>query len=205
MSAMGFNMDRLTVLIGAFGVGIGFGLQNVINNFVSGLILLFERPIQIGDAIEVDGVSGTVYRIGIRASVVRTFEGADVTIPNGNLLSQRLINWTMSDRHRRIEVTFCVPYGSDPDAVFDALREAAAENAHILAEPSPQPLFTGFNEKLLDFALRAWVADNDQWVRARSDLVHAIQRRLSKRGIEVHPAAAPPEPAPAPSADPPHA
>jgi potassium-dependent mechanosensitive channel len=197
VSAMGFDMDRLTVLIGAFGVGIGFGLQNVINNFVSGLILLFERPIQIGDAIEVDGVSGTVYRIGIRASVVRTFEGADVTIPNGNLLSQRLVNWTMSDRHRRIEITFSVPYGTDPDAVFDALGEAAAENAHILAEPAPQPLFTGFNEKLLDFSLRAWVADNDQWVRARSDLVRSVQRRLSKRGIEVQPATAAPAPAPA--------
>jgi small-conductance mechanosensitive channel len=198
-------MDRLTVLIGAFGVGIGFGLQNVINNFVSGLILLFERPIQIGDAIEVDGVTGTVYRIGIRASVVRTFEGADVTIPNGNLLSQRLVNWTMSDRHRRIEITFSVPYGTDPDSVFDALREAAAENAHILAEPSPQPLFTGFNEKLLDFSLRAWVADNDQWVRARSDLVRAIQRRLSKRGIEVKAHEVPVPVHEAPTADPPAA
>ena len=178
----------------------------MINNFVSGLILLFERPIQIGDAIDVDSVSGTVYRIGIRASVVRTFEGADVTIPNGTLLSQRLVNWTMSDRHRRIEIPFSVPYGSDPDAVFDALREAAAENSHILAEPAPQPLFTGFNEKLLDFSLRAWVADNDQWVRARSDLVRAIQRRLSKRGIEVHPIAAPVTvPAPPPADPPPSA
>ena len=198
MSAMGFDMDRLTVLIGAFGVGIGFGLQNVINNFVSGLILLFERPIQLGDAIEVDGVSGTVYRIGIRASVVRTFDGADVTIPNGTLLSQRLVNWTMSDRHRRIEVTFSVPQGSDPDAVFEALREAAAENPNLLPEPAPQPLFTGFNEKLLDFAVRAWVADTDQWVRARSDLVRAIQRRLGKRGIELHPT---PPAAPPPASD----
>jgi potassium-dependent mechanosensitive channel len=150
-------------------------------------------------------VSGTVYRIGIRASVVRTFEGADVTIPNGALLSQRLVNWTMSDRHRRIEVSFSVPYGSDPDAVFEALREAAAENSRILTEPAPQPLFTGFNEKLLDFALRAWVTDTDEWVRARSDLVRAIQRRLSKRGIELHPSPPPASPPPSPPSETPPA
>jgi small-conductance mechanosensitive channel len=202
MSALGLDTDRLTVLLGAFGVGLGFGLQTIVNSFVSGLILLFERPIQVGDAIEVEGVAGTVRHIGIRASIVRTFDGSDVSVPNGNLLSSLLVNWTMSDRHRRIEIPVGVAYGTDPDRVLELLRDIAAKHASILPAPPPQPLFRGFGESSLDFSLRAWVADNDYFLSVRSELVHAIYRALEEARIEIpfpqrdlHIRALPPAPA----------
>jgi len=185
MSALGFDTDRLTVLVGAFGVGVGFGLQTVVNNFVSGLILLFERPIQVGDAIEVDTVSGVVRHIGIRASVVRTWDGSEVSVPNGNLLSQNLTNWTMSDRHRRIEIPVGVAYGSDPAQVLELLRGVASGHAQILREPKPQALFVGFGASSLDFSVRAWVLEHDLWTAIRSELVSQIHRALYDNGIEI--------------------
>ena len=107
-------MSQLAIVVGALGVGIGFGLQNVVNNFVSGLILMFERPIQPGDVVEVSGTSGKVREIGMRATTLSTFEGADVVVPNGMLLNEKLINWTLSDMDRRIDVNVGVAYGTDP-------------------------------------------------------------------------------------------
>jgi len=185
VGAMGFDMNQLTVLLGAFGVGLGFGMQTVINNFVSGLILLFERPIQLGDAIEVDGVAGLVHHIGIRASVVRTFDGAEVSVPNGSLLAQRLTNWTRSDRHRRIEIPVGVAYGTDPARVIEILGGVAHDHARMLADSPPQALFQGFGDSSLDFLLRAWVADNDDWVQLRSDLAVAVHQSLAEAGIEI--------------------
>jgi len=185
ITAMGFDTNRLTVLIGAFGVGLGFGLQTVVNNFVSGLILLFERPIQVGDAIEVETIAGTVRHIGIRASVVRTFDGSEVSVPNGNLLSQQLTNWTMSDRHRRLEIPVGVAYGTDPNRVLQLLLGVASQHPQILSEPAPQALFLGFGDSSLNFALRAWVRDQDVWVGIRSELVLGVHRSLTENGIEI--------------------
>ncbi len=185
VGAMGMGMDKITILLGALGVGLGFGLQNVVNNFVSGLILIFERPVQIGDSVEVSSVAGTIKRIGIRSSTIRSFEGADITIPNGALLSDALTNWTMSDRTRRIEVKVGVAYGSNPDEVIEVLKNALDGQEGLLESPQPQVLFTGFGDSSLDFVLRAWVEDNDLFVKIRSKVALAVNRGLEERGIEI--------------------
>ncbi len=122
LGALGIDLTKVTILAGAFTVGIGFGLQNVINNFVSGLILLFERPIKVGDVIEVGGNVGEVSRIGIRASVIRTADGSEVIVPNGSLISSQVTNWTFSDRQRAVEVSVNVVGGTDPQRVVELLK-----------------------------------------------------------------------------------
>ena len=126
----------------ALGVGIGFGLQNVVNNFVSGLILIFERPIQVGDAITVDQLMGRVRKIGMRASTIRTFEGAEVIIPNGLLLDGQLVNWTLSDQQRRIDISVGVAYGTDPDRVIELCTAVAAKHKAVLQESPPATLLS---------------------------------------------------------------
>lgn len=185
VSALGIGMDRITILLGALGVGIGFGLQTIVNNFVSGMILIFERPIHIGDSIEVGAVAGIITRIGIRASTIRSFDGADITIPNGTLLADSVTNWTMSDRIRRIELPVGVAYGTDTDMVIEALYSALIEKNGILSEPKPQIIFNGFGESTLNFSLRAWVADNDEYIIIKSDIALAMNRALKAYNIEI--------------------
>jgi len=185
VSALGIGMDRITILLGAFGVGIGFGLQTIVNNFVSGMILIFERPIHIGDSVEVGAVRGIITRIGIRASTIRSFDGADITVPNGTLLSDSVTNWTMSDRIRRIELPVGVAYGTDTDKVIEALYGALEEQQGILYDPKPQIIFNGFGDNSLDFMLRAWVADNDEFITIRSEIALAMNRALTKYNIEI--------------------
>lgn len=185
VSAMGIGMDRITILLGAFGVGLGFGLQTIVNNFVSGMILVFERPVQVGDSVEVGGVKGRITRIGIRSSTIRTFDGADVTVPNGTLLSDALTNWTMSDRHRRLEVSVGVAYGTDPNEVIGLLEKALAEQEKLLETPAPMILFTGFGDSSLDFSVRAWIEDNDMYVTVQSELALRINRILTENDIEI--------------------
>ena len=125
VNAGGVELNKFTVLTGALGVGVGFGLQNIVNNFISGLILQFERPIHIGDVLDVDGTTGKVTRIGIRSSTVKTFQGAEVIIPNGNFISGKVINWTLSESQRRVDLPVGVAYGSDPKLVSKLLDQAA--------------------------------------------------------------------------------
>jgi small-conductance mechanosensitive channel len=141
MAAAGIEVSQFAIIFGALGVGIGFGLQNVVNNFISGLILVFERPIKVGDTIEVGQMIGDVRRIGIRSSTVRTFEGAEVIVPNGNLVSSEVINWTKSDRTRRIKIPAGVAYGTDPQKVLDILLGVAKDTKDVLRFPEPYPLF----------------------------------------------------------------
>ncbi len=185
VAATGVNLDRLAFLAGAFGVGIGFGLQNVVNNFVSGLILLFERPIQRGDTVQVGTLWGEVKRIGIRASVVRTFDGAEVIVPNGNLISEQVTNWTLSDRDRRIVVDVGVAYGTDPERVLEILRGACEAHSEIMSTPAPLCIFRGFGESSLDFQVRAWITDFDRGLTVQSELGVAIHHALAEAGIEI--------------------
>ena len=185
IGAMGIGMDRITILLGAFGVGLGFGLQTIVNSFVSGMILIFERPVQVGDSVEVSSVKGRITRIGIRSSTIRSFEGAEITLPNGTLLSEALTNWTMSDRHRRVEVSVGVAYGSDPDKIIRLLEQAVAAQDGLLEDPAPVVIFIGFGESSLDFVLRAWVENNDQFVTIQSELALAVNRILTDQGIEI--------------------
>jgi small-conductance mechanosensitive channel len=183
--AAGFEMSQLTIVIGALGLGIGLGLQNVVNNFVSGLILMFERPIQPGDVVEVGGVSGKVREIGMRATTLSTFEGADVVVPNGMLLSEKLINWTLSDMDRRIDVNVGVAYGSDPRKVLELLMDVTVGTEGIATEPAPTVLFVGFGANSLDFSIRSWTNNFGDWVKIRSNLTVRVHDALMAAGIEI--------------------
>ena len=185
LAAAGFEVSQLAIVVGALGVGIGFGLQNVVNNFVSGLILMFERPIQPGDVVEVGGTSGKVREIGMRATTLSTFEGADVVVPNGMLLNEKLINWTLSDTDRRIDVNVGVAYGTDPRKVLELLMEVTAATPGIATQPEPTVLFVGFGASSLDFAIRAWTNNFGDWVKIRSDLNVRVYDALQAAGIEI--------------------
>jgi small-conductance mechanosensitive channel len=185
LGVAGVDLGNVTLLAGALGVGVGFGLQNIVNNFVSGLILLFERPVKVGDTVEVGALLGDVTRIGIRSSTVRTFDGAEVIVPNANLVSDQVINWTLSDRHRRVNVDVGVRYGTDPERVLEILRRVAAAHSQVLSSPEPAALFQGFGNSSLDFQLRVWVGAFDQWFAVASDLRVAVNAALAEAGIEI--------------------
>jgi small-conductance mechanosensitive channel len=185
ISASGVTMDRFTFLVGALGVGIGFGLQNVVNNFVSGLILLYERPVQKSDIVEVGSLLGEVRRIGVRSSTVRTYDGAEVIVPNASLISQDVVNWTLSDRTRRIEIPLGVAYGTDPDRVINLLLVAVKDKRGVLQAPQPVALFQGFGDSSLDFVVRFWTAEFDRWSQVSSDVRAAIYESVRKAGIEI--------------------
>lgn len=185
IAAAGVDFNRFTLLAGAFGVGIGFGLQNVVNNFASGLILLFERPVQVGDTIEMGSILGEIRRIGIRSSTVRTWQGAEVIMPNSSLISDQVINWTLSDRERRLDVPVGVAYGTDPERVLEILRGVAQEHSEILETPPPVALFRGFGDSSLDFELRAWTHRAIGWVTIQSELAVAINAAFRDAGITI--------------------
>jgi small-conductance mechanosensitive channel len=184
MSAAGLDLSRVALLAGAFGVGIGFGLQNIVNNFVSGLILLFERPVRIGDIIEMSQMVGRVRRIGIRSSTIETAEGSEVIVPNASLISERLTNWTLSDNRRRIEIPIAVAYGTDAPAVLALLERVAATAPDVLAEPPPEAQFMGLGENGLEFVLNAWTYF-DLAPPVRSRVVLAVHTALREAGIEI--------------------
>jgi small-conductance mechanosensitive channel len=184
--AAGFDMSRLALMLGALGVGIGIGLQDIVNNVVSGLILLFERPVQVGDTVELGAnVRGEVRRIGIRSSTVRTFEGAEVVIPNSKLVSESFVNWTLSDRQRRIEIPVGVAYGTDPERVIALLEGVVQARPEVLKAPPPTVVFDRLGESSLDFLVRAWAPDFDSARDLQGQLLLDIHRVLREAGIEI--------------------
>ncbi|HEX9166462.1 MAG TPA: mechanosensitive ion channel domain-containing protein, partial [Gemmatimonadales bacterium] len=184
LAAVGVNVGQLAIIGGALSVGIGFGLQTIVNNFISGLILAFERPLAIGDVVQLGELQGEVRSIGIRASVIRTFDGADVIVPNGQLISNELINWTRSDRTRRLEIPVGVAYGTDPGAVISLLAEVAAGHARVRPHPAPLCLLQGFGESSLDFLLRFWT-EADDFPVVRSEVRVAVYEALRAAKIEI--------------------
>ncbi len=185
LAAIGLQLTQLTLIGGALGVGVGFGLQNIVANFVSGLTLAFERPIREGDLIEVQQLQGEVKHIGFRASVIRSFEGAEVIVPNSALTANNVTNWTLSDPHRRLAIDVGVAYGSDPDRVLELLRLLPSQHASILKEPAPQALFTGFGDSALNFEVRFWITDAAHTPSIRSEVTTAINNALTAAGIEI--------------------
>ena len=185
MAALGIDLTKVTLLAGALGIGVGLGLQSVVHNFASGLILMLERPINVGDQIDVGGVVGEVRRIGVRSSTIRTGQGAEVIVPNADLASKQVINWTLSDRARRYEIDVGVAYGSDPARVLGLLESAAAAVPEVQQNPPPRALFAGFGDSSLDFRLFAWVASVDVGLQAQNGLRMAILRVLGEAGIEI--------------------
>jgi small-conductance mechanosensitive channel len=185
LAAAGVQLGQLAILLGGLGIGIGLGLQDLVKNFAAGLTLLFERRVQVGDSVQIPNqtIFGRVIAIGMRATVVRNFNGVEVVLPNSDLISGSVTNWTMSDRLHRIEVAVGVAYGSDPHRVVALLLDVARSQSQILAEPPPQALFKGFGDNSLDFVLRAWT-DDDYELRT-SDLALTLHRSLTEAGIAI--------------------
>jgi potassium efflux system protein len=183
-AAAGMELTNLSIVIGAFSVGIGFGLQSIFNNMVSGLVLAIEKPINVGDTVEVGTLMGTVKSIGLRASKVKSFDGAEMVVPNGMLISDVLINWTLSDAYRRMDIRVGVAYGSDPNQVVDILNDVASEHKEVRKYPEPKTYFLGFGDSSLDFRLLAWV-DVDKRLTIESQLNVAINAKLKEANIEI--------------------
>ena len=185
LAAAGFQVGQLTLVFGALGVGIGFGLQDVVRNFVAGLILMFERPLQRGDTVEVAGMLGQVREIGLRATIVTTFEGADVVVPNGMLLADKMVNWTLNGTRRRFDLNISTAYSADPQRTMDLLVEIARSCSQVAATPAPACIMTGLAPGELQFNIRAWTRDFGDWVAARTELAMKIRNGLAEAGIEV--------------------
>jgi small-conductance mechanosensitive channel len=185
LAVAGFELGQFAIVLGALGVGIGLGLQDVVRNFVSGLILMFERPIQPGDVVDVAGTSGRVRSIGMRATTLTTFDGADVVVPNGSLLSEKLINWTLIDTNRRLDVDVGVAYGTDPRRAMEVLLEAARGTPGVAASPQPFVVFLGFGDSALNLSVRAWTHSFDTWVAIRTDLTLRVHDALAQAGIQI--------------------
>jgi small-conductance mechanosensitive channel len=184
LTAAGVPLDRLAILTGAFGVGIGFGLQDVVNNFISGIILMFERPIQPGDKIEFGTRSGIVKQIGIRSSVVRTYEGADVNVPNSHLISNEVTNWTKDDDLRRVDVNISVAHGTQPARVAETLLRVASSDERVRIDPAPDVTLVKFRDIGFDMSLRCWPVEPAEWWGLKTELAYLAYEALEKEGIE---------------------
>ncbi len=184
LSAAGIDLGKFGLLAGALGVGIGFGLQNIVNNFISGLILVYERPLNVGDTVEVENLMGIVNRVGVRSSNVRTFDGAEVIVPNGNLISNQMINWTLSDNQRRIEIKIGAAYGSDPNVVLELLKKVALDHDDVLKEPQPLALFEEFGDSSLNFRLLFWVPF-ELGIGVKSDIAIGVYNIFAENNITI--------------------
>lgn len=182
LGVLGVSLTQVTVLAGALGVGLGFGLQGIVHNFVSGLILLFERPIHVGDAVQVGKLQGWVRRIGIRASVIRTVQGAEIIVPNSQLTSEQVTNWTLSDQQRRIDLPVGLSYGAAPSRVIALLEGVARAHPRVLKSPHPQCLFLSYGDSAINFELRAWT-DYAIWIQVQSELTAAIYDAVYAAGM----------------------
>jgi potassium efflux system protein len=185
VAAAGIPLDKISILIGALGVGIGFGLQNLVNNLVSGIIIAFERPIQIGDTIEISGKTGTVQEIGVRSSQISNGEGANIIVPNGDLLSQQLINWTMHNRNKRIKILLSVPYQSDFRKARDLILEELNKNQKIMRDPKPAVTVDTFANNAVNFEVKFWVPDMSEVGPIRNELMLDIISSFSKNAISI--------------------
>ena len=185
LHAIGLNMSSLAVVAGGLSVGIGFGMQNIVNNFVSGLILIFSRTLQVGDVVEVAGVVGRIRQITVRATVVQTYSGATIYVPNSEFISGRLTNWTSDSRSRRVDLSVGVAYGADTERATKLLLDAAQADPDILAFPKPIVLFREFGDSTLDFKLRYWIKDFEDNDRVNSRLHFAINESFAKDNIEI--------------------
>ena len=185
LAASGFQVGQLTIIFGALGVGIGIGLQDVVRNFVSGLIILFERPIRRGDTVDVAGMSGVVSDIGLRATIVTTFEGAEVVVPNGMLMADKMVNWTLSGARRRIDINVSTGYDTSPQRTMELLVGIAASIDGISTVPAPAAIMTGLSPGALDYNLRAWTKEGTDWLGLRSTLAARVADGLAAAGIQV--------------------
>jgi potassium efflux system protein len=184
LSYLGVDFSSFNIMAGALGLGIGFGLQNIISNFISGLILIFERPIQTDDVVEVGSLLGKVRKIGVRSSNIRTFNGAEVVVPNSNLISNEVINWTLSDSVKRMEIKVGTAYGSSMRDVVELMRKAAVKHENTLRDPEPIALFEDFGDSSLNFKLLYWVPV-EFGILSKSEISIEIYERLAEQNITI--------------------
>jgi potassium efflux system protein len=185
VSMAGLDLQKFTILAGALGVGIGFGLQNIVNNFVSGLILLFERPVKIGDTVTIGEDWGIISRIGLRSTVVETFDRSELIVPNADLISQKVTNWTFSSKVVRVKLPVGVAYGSPLDKVLEILNRAAREHPDVLSYPEASTIFESFGNSSIDFTLRFWVHTIDDRMKVRSEVAVIVDRLFREENITI--------------------
>jgi small-conductance mechanosensitive channel len=185
ISMAGIGLEKFAIIAGALGVGIGFGLQNIVNNFISGLILLFERPIKLGDVISLEDQWGTVTKIGLRSTVVENFDRAEVIVPNADLIAQKVTNWTLTSNISRVILKVGVAYGSNLTRVLSILDTAARAHPDVLSDPEPNAIFTGFGDSSIDFELRIWISDINKRLNVKSELGQAIDSHFREAGISI--------------------
>jgi small-conductance mechanosensitive channel len=190
LSALGITFDKIAIVAGALSVGVGFGLQNIVNNFISGIILLFEKTLRVGDFVELEtGVVGEVRAIKIRSTLIRTLSNEDILVPNSQFISNQVTNWTLDDDYRRMSVEFGVAYGTDPHMVIEAVREVASKHPDAVKEADKMPgvIFTGFGDSSLNFKLVIWL--RGEMVKkpglAVSNFLLLVHDVLKDRKIEV--------------------
>lgn len=182
----GIDLSTLSILAGALGVGIGFGLQNITNNFISGIIILFEQPIKVGDRIEVANVKGDVTKISARATTVLTNDNISIIVPNSEFISSTVINWSHNDRNVSFRFPVGVSYKEDPENIKSILLEVADENSGVLKRPAPEVLFDEFGDSSLNFFLRVWTTEYTNRPNIlKSQLYYSIFEKFKVRGVEI--------------------
>jgi potassium efflux system protein len=184
-NAVGGNWSQIQWIFAALSVGIGFGLQEIVANFISGLIILFERPIRIGDVVTVGDTTGVVTRIRIRATTIRNWDRQELLVPNKEFITNQLLNWSLSDQTTRIKVPVGVAYGSDVQKAMALMDAAARENRNVLTEPSPSVIFEAFGDNTLNLVLRCFVGEQDIRLPTITELHEAINRKFTDAGITI--------------------
>jgi potassium efflux system protein len=185
VNLLGVEWAKAQWLVAALGVGIGFGLQEIIANFISGLIILAERPFRVGDIVTVGGVSGNVARIRIRATTITDFDRKELIVPNKTFITEQFVNWTLSDQVLRVVVKVGIAYGVDPAVAQQILQDVVHANPRLTSEPAPQVLFTAFGDSALEFEVRAYVRTLQDSLPAQHELHMAINQALREAGIEI--------------------
>lgn len=182
---VGIDLSGLAVILGLLSVGIGFGLQNITSNFMSGLILLFERPIKIGDRITVGETIGDVIAINMRATTIRSLNNISIIVPNSEFIASQVINWSHGDLKIRLDVEVGVSYNSDLDSVLRSLTEVADEDPNVLKNPAPEVIFNNFGDSSWNMQLRVWLKDPQNYYRIRSGLNCAIVKKFRENNVEI--------------------
>ncbi len=182
---IGLNLSGLAVIFGLLSVGIGFGLQNVTSNFISGLILLFERPIRIGDRVTIGDTEGDVTAINMRATTIRSLNNITIIVPNSEFVSSQVVNWSHGDPKIRLDVEVGVSYQSDLETVIGSLEEVAQESNDILTSPKPEVLLMSFGDSSWNMQLRVWLRDSNDYYRIRSRINQAIVGKFRENQVEI--------------------
>ncbi|MEZ4560298.1 MAG: mechanosensitive ion channel [Caldilineaceae bacterium] len=185
VSTIGFDLSTLTIVLGGLSVGISFGLQELVANFISGILLVFEQSLRPGDVIQVAGHAGTVDKLRLRSTVLKTLDNVEIFVPNKTLLTSTVETYTHTDRKVRVPVDVGVSYASTPEDVRTILLEVAARHGLVLKDPAPTVFFTGFGDSSLDFKLLIWINDPPRSAQISSDLRFMIFREFARRGIEI--------------------